>query len=749
MRDTKKKIVSIIAAVACLGATFSFVGCGSETYKQKPLDGYVSDAEVKSNGGFAVEKGDYIYFINGVANYTDDNTLGKVEKGALMRISKADLNAGKNEADVVVPSLFVAPSYTVTDVNKGIYIHDDYVYFATPSTSKNSKGEVQNTKMEFKRAKLDGSEVMTDYYFRLDTNTANYRFVKEGDTVYCLYEEDGALKSFNTDTKKSETLVSGAEAYFYDTEVLDNPNVYYTMTVKADIDSDNASTSEYNQIYTVNASAKATANKADATYTVTGKGYEKKYAFDKKYLEENKKENGYDLGDYKTYPYVNLGKLVVDGVGINSKIDERFNWNGKDDAFTPDGYKYTINSYKNGGVYFKREALNKTSSDTENAKLYFLADQADSEWNAVKANDKADVVAVSANADTALLLYENGKHEYLYVENETLYKATASTKLAMAYKVGTPTLYKVEGDYLYYYATGTNGNNLSRINYKGTAENDDYSPLLNKEEYQPITLAVVDWNSAWYAPEFFGDKVLFSNAQSFGAVSYNYIYAANLGTTEAIKASNEAYEEVQEYITNSNNDSETQTAMQFYFRNASAASVDTVKEIFVDNTKLLEKFDAFVAKFESEFKAESAFVSFIGKQTEADAETIKEAFINEMKPSAEETEEEKGLATWAIVLIVVGSVLVVGAGVAVAWILISKKKKEKKAEVDATVNAYKRVIDTTDDKSIDVYADEDAETAETKEEKAEEVAEEPACQACEGCKATEEAPAEETSESEE
>ena len=37
-----------------------------------------------------------------------------------------------------------------------------------------------------------------------------------------------------------------------------------------------------------------------------------------------------------------------------------------------------------------------------------------------------------------------------------------------------------------------------------------------------------------------------------------------------------------------------------------------------------------------------------------------------------------------------------------------KKKKAKKAEDEATVNAYKRKkIDTTDDKSIDVYAEEE------------------------------------------
>ena len=78
--------------------------------------------------------------------------------------------------------------------------------------------------------------------------------------------------------------------------------------------------------------------------------------------------------------------------------------------------------------------------------------------------------------------------------------------------------------------------------------------------------------------------------------------------------------------------------------------------------------------------------------------------------------EEKGLETWAIVLIVAGSVIV-AAGIAVGVIFLVKaqnKKKEAARKAAETVNLAKRKIDTTDDKSIDVYADE-AETVEIHE----------------------------------
>ena len=86
--------------------------------------------------------------------------------------------------------------------------------------------------------------------------------------------------------------------------------------------------------------------------------------------------------------------------------------------------------------------------------------------------------------------------------------------------------------------------------------------------------------------------------------------------------------------------------------------------------------------------------------------------------------EKESLPTWAIVLIIVGSVLVVTAGVLVPVLIIRHKKKLKALEEEAIVKAGKKKIDTTDDKTIDVYADEEA-TEETATEAPAEVAEEP------------------------
>ena len=99
MWNKSKKIISLVAAATFLSAAFAMTACNKGDYKGDKVDYQPTAAEAVSNGGFVVEKGDYVYFINGEEDYTASNTFGEVVKGALMRIKKADLNDG-NYANV-------------------------------------------------------------------------------------------------------------------------------------------------------------------------------------------------------------------------------------------------------------------------------------------------------------------------------------------------------------------------------------------------------------------------------------------------------------------------------------------------------------------------------------------------------------------------------------------------------------------------------------------------------------------------
>ena len=778
--NKSKKIISIVAAATLAFSTLALAGCGSEKYAGEKLSATDTFESVSSNGGFAVETKDYVYFINGTESNTAKNSYGDVVKGSLMRISKTELAKQEYDAaQIVVPSLFVAGDYT-----SGVFIYGGYVYYATPTTDKDPKtGVVENSYLDFKRSKLDGSEApmggKNDYFFRLSSNSAKYRFVEVDGTVYCMFEEDSKLKSYNVETGKTTVLVSGAKSsFYYDLKDPTNPNVYYTMGVTYDLDKKTSTTAQYDQVYTVNAAATAKTDKAKASYTVyNGETEIATYDFDEKFMKDNAKEKKYDLGDYTTYPYVNLGSLVLDGVGSapSPSNDNRFNKDDKAESSEPLGYNYTIQSYQNDGLYFTRKALNATTSETENAKLYYLADEKDANWNTVTGNANVDIVALDTTNASASALFEvaeDGTHSYIYTSGTILKRAVVdangeATETPLVWGVSSPTLWKTEGDYLFYYTAATNGNNVIRINYKGEAQNYKLAQSFGDSEdyadYKPLVLPLVDWNSAWYKPEIVTDSngnqvLLYANAQSYGAgtTAYNYIYATKLGTAAEINARVDELAEVNDFIESYVDNSQLQAVMNYYYKTGKTEAFDAVKDVEDLYTKYQkDEFDAFKAKFAEggEFagKLETSYITLVGRMTKADEEKVYTDWAKSLL--SEKVEEvDNSLPTWAIVLIVVGGVLVVAAAVGIPVGLYLKKKADKKKADEAIVSAYSRKkIDTTDDKSIDVYADEEAETpaeeaVETPVEETEAPAEEPAEEATEETEAPAEEPVEEATE---
>lgn len=729
MKNKSKKILSLVTAAMLLGATAAMSACKDSYYDFDGVSYKATNDKAVSNGGFAVEKGDYVYFINGVEDYTAENEFGEVTKGALMRVKKSDLSGAfandgslADKAEVVVPMLFVSQNYEA-----GIFIYGDYVYYATPTIDKNMKGEVENTWIDFKRARLDGKETMKDCYFRLSDNTANYRFVEEGGKVYCLYEEDSALKSFNTETKETTVLVSGASSdFFFDTKDPENANVYYTMGVTYNIDSDQSSTASYNQVYCVNAASTATVNAKEASYTVkvNGKTY-RTYDFDKGYLEtkndeakatakknNTKAELPYDFDDYSTYPYVNLGTLVLDGVGSESPDSPYNNATEKTTARAElSGYTYTITRYENGGVYYTREET------VEKTNLYYLQDGAAT--NAVAANANPTVVAESTTnaSDSALFRIENGVHEYFYVSGSKIYKTSRvngeDVEIELTNDASGATLWQIRGDYLYYYGSGTSGNNLSRIKIDGTA--DDYKTFMNQKEYQPITIAYIDWNSSWYKPEFVGGVLLYCDAQQIGGESYNYIAAANVGenvTRETLVAENEAYTDVQDKISEYSENSELQDLMTYYFRTGAKTALTTEVWDLYSKDYQQAKFNEFAdAIGKGEYRLESSFVKAVGKVNDEDKEAIETAWKESLlSPEEEDEDEDDGMATWLICVLVGAAVIVVAAAIVIPVVIVNKKSAERRRR-EAIVNAGKRHdIDIKDDnKEIDVYATDNSE----------------------------------------
>jgi hypothetical protein len=91
------------------------------------------------------------------------------------------------------------------------------------------------------------------------------------------------------------------------------------------------------------------------------------------------------LDDYSTYPYVNLGNLVLDGIGKQDDATE-YNFDATTTRSSVGGYTYSIVTYQNDGVYFTRTELPEAQSAVK--KVYCVADDTSGAqgYNAISAN---------------------------------------------------------------------------------------------------------------------------------------------------------------------------------------------------------------------------------------------------------------------------------------------------------------------------------------------------------------------------
>ena len=547
MRKKVKKAL-VCAAAALIAAGLTVTAACSGNYKSDALTGDIS-GNVVSNGGFAVEKGNYIYFINGVESNTAVNSFGDVLKGSLVRISKENLAAGNYASvETVVPLIMYSGNY-----DGGIYIYGDYVYYSTPSAAKDSSGATLNSRLEFKRSKLDGSETMSGYYFQSENTAVDYRFVEVDGKVYLMYalseslygEEDAVsnIHSVNLETGKDTLLAYNVDSYFFDEDNLSNPYVYYTMNVTYNMGTSNAVEAEYNQIYRVCADAA----EGDRTY-------------DFSYIED------YDAESDPVY--VNLGEFVFDGIGALCDLTQ-FNYGydpAKDEDTSSDktntlsGYTYEIVHYADGTLYYTRTPA---SNVTEVLLYTDDAEVGASSWNPVSGNPAATdnyggrmlLLNGTSLSDYTFITDSEGKPSgVIYTDNDTLMSANfegGSLKNEVRLSnvsdevtilgISEETAYaglpaadgaasaKSEYTFLYYGVTGEgNSYSVHRIALGGTAEDYEEFPADDStSNYNDTRILDLDVSSGWYMPEIISGYFFFPSETS-DMMDYDYVMAFDL-----------------------------------------------------------------------------------------------------------------------------------------------------------------------------------------------------------------------------
>lgn len=723
MRDTRKRIAGLIlSALTCLSVA-TFVGCGESRPALK--DNPETSAVVYSNGGSVAKKGEYYYFINGKEERTANNDYGNVVKGALYRVKASALTDGKydekDEGECVVPALFVSGNFT----DGGVYLSGDYVYYASPTSDKNRDGSIANDYLSFKKAKLNGSsndEELKAKLLRVENNAVKYRFTEIDGTVYLVYADssENKLYSFNTKTNETTLLVSNASEYWFD-EDGKGTKIYYTLNT-LDVD-DSTGITSYNQVFAVRADAKAVLT--NNGYKAKGNGYEKEYKFN---LTKLSKTDGFDKNDYTTYPYVNLGELVLDGIGSNSTatpVSENYNWT-KETSDYPNGYTYVILKHFDGKLLFSR-----SDSDAR----YLVEDSTLKSATSVSLNATLSGFTFDTNATGASIYLDD---EYLYVSGNAVYKKPSD---GSALKIATgsePSLLFIDGDYLYYSDKGTNGRSLSRVNYTGTA--DDYGVFAVDEEYESVKLSFVDYDGDWYKPELIDNLLFYGNSSSYSDTAYHYLNVVDLNGASGVKTTaelkevvgyyDEVLENIESYASKTNGENLHKALHQFFYTGntdvyeelLAVASDYGYKENRFFNASNRADYTAFTSETGEQYhpyNKESYFTFRIGQMKASDeaeiVKTWKEKFF-EWPAAPVVTKDKKLQTTLWIVGGVVGALLMATA-IAVPIVVSKKKKAKLKQDYEAT-RIRKPKIDTTDDKSINVYEDENAsqENTENKDE---------------------------------
>lgn len=740
------KIICGAVAVISAAALAIAPGCANN-WKGADASDTATSAVAGTNGGFVVETEEYAYFINGKSANTQANDFGSVVKGSVQRIKKSDLDANNyTNTTTIVPSVIYSGSY-----DAGLYIYNGYLYYTTPSNQVNTSGEVLNTRLDFKRTKLDGTDTTNGYIWQSEDNKVDYRYVEVDNVVYILYAKSenlyGSTKtnihSVNCETGKDLMLAYGVSGYSFDTENPENPYVYYTMDVPEAMGE--SSTLGYNQLYRV---------RADVT--------ESPRSYDFSNVEDY---------DSETDPvYINMGDFVFDGIGKlrASQGLTQFNYGYNVDGveqkpvLTNGDYTYGIQWYKNGELYFTR---NDTVGSTH---LYKIADSEIQEGrNAITANDSV-----------TMFIAEDYTTEYTFVTMEgVLYAVETSSSgifkkrmnydtVKNSYSFGdsimmstdataTPLFVKEQGGhiYLYYSMTGGNGYTVNRLAIDGT--NDDYNklPVVDQPDYRGVQVLDLDACSGWYMPEFVGNTLLFASEVE-GMEDFNYIMGCNLTgesgimTNGEIEALNEQYEAIEEKIadydskTNSDGSKTYENlagALRYEFYTRDGDYLGELMQAFVDveGKQLNHYYSEETVQIAKDFidctgdwatdedgnayatkkvngediksNKRDYYYSLVGQMSEEDATAYADYFKNNtsyMKayPVDNSTWWEK-LTTGGKVGFIIGMVaagLIVIGGVTVLVIFLVKRKKKGAEAVDGS---SKMKVDISDDKNIDVYGE--------------------------------------------
>ncbi|MBQ8522839.1 MAG: hypothetical protein IJ458_04210 [Clostridia bacterium] len=230
-----KKIITFTLCLLLCVVTLGLSGCGKN--KNETVDTSIASV---GNGGMVVNRGDYVYFVNGYNAYSTLNKSNLDKKFNIGGLYRAKLNEN-GEFDYTdngsVANAERISSNLVGFESTSLYVFGNHIYYVTPITEVDKKGNLQTSKLEFKRVEINGSNSKTIYQSKVDASKVDFEFYYAEGKVCLLINEDGTLKRINcTGSGKVSQVATGVTSVTLHCDTDDvfesdtYKNIFYTKT---------------------------------------------------------------------------------------------------------------------------------------------------------------------------------------------------------------------------------------------------------------------------------------------------------------------------------------------------------------------------------------------------------------------------------------------------------------------------------------------------------------------------------------
>ncbi len=357
MKNNLFKKILTFAILCCMG--LCLVACTGDL---KTPD---SNAEIVGNGGLAVQKGNYLYYVNGYnasSTITKDNRKKDDYVRSGLYVAKVDDNGkivtdDKGNASYNKRMVGNIVGFEKTDLR----IYGDYLYYTTPCTNLNSDGKsVANTLIKFCRIRLDGRKQSTLY--TSSTESVQYNYYYDGSRVNLILLDDSKLINVTTDgaTTIDTDVTSVAMPEVVGDQMNNNSyaNIFYTRSLADDDEADAG-----NKIMRLNAKTNKTEIVAMTGDSWTTKGVTSKYAY-------------VGLGNY-------IYKISLADLANGQTITSEYILNNKATSYNYSNVYYLVNDNSNSvtglivvrdnNVYFLEDGSTSEQAVVENATIISIA----------------------------------------------------------------------------------------------------------------------------------------------------------------------------------------------------------------------------------------------------------------------------------------------------------------------------------------------------------------------------------------